>query len=569
MTRFLRAFGLTALLVCTICLALPQTARAQTPSSGFLALYYNGRALQGSPLLTRVEPVVNWSYSEGSSPAPGTVPATDFSTRWEGWYNMDRSGAWNIWYTSDDGGRVWIDNELVIDLWYDHAPLTRVKTKQYAAGYHLVRVEYYQGTGGMTSQLSLVPQGAFPDWMGEYFDNPYLLGAPRYRVNNADINFNWGEGSPDPGIPADNFSARWTREYHFAPGNYTFTATADDGIRVWVGDTLAIDAWVPQQPRTYERTVYLNGSVPVRVEYFEQGGNAVVNFYFQSAAQAPQSMGDETWRGEWFNNPTLLPPAVCEENAPQLQFNWNGNSPACGIGGQFFSARWDSTRNAPTTGFYTVKLLTDDGARVFVDDSLILDAWREQPPTAYSTTVYLEQGKHAWRVEYFQGAGGAQIALETVPGLLSFPPPAPASASEIVVDAQGPGWTQGGNPAAWHVASQGQGGGALWANNNAFLQPFYNWGRWYPPLTQARNYQVEVFIPAGAATTQHARYWIYHNGQADLVVVAQAQYRDQWVSLGTFAFAGEGGEYLALSDVTYECFACTKIVWDAVRFLPR
>lgn len=568
MTRMLRAVGFTAFLLGALVLGW-QTAHAQIPSDGFLATYYNGRALQGSPILTRLEPVVNWSYARGSSPAPGTVPSNEFSTRWEGWYKMEQSGAWTIYFTSDDGGRVWIDNELVMDLWYDHAPLTRVTTKQYAAGYHLVRVEYYQGAGDMTARLSLAPQGAFPDWMGEYFDNPYLLGAPRYRINDADINFNWGEGTPDARIPADNFSARWMRTYNFAPGSYTFTATADDGIRVWVGDTLAIDAWVPQQAKTFERTLYLNGSVPLRVEYFEQGGNAVVNFVFQTAVQPPAASGDETWRGAWYGNAALTPPTVCEESASQLQFKWNGSSPACGIGGQFFSARWDSTRPAPETGFYTVKLLTDDGARVFVDDTLVLDAWREQPPTAYSTTVYLEQGNHAWRVEYFQGAGGAQIALEIVPGVWSSPPPSSPAASEIVVDAQGPGWTQGGNGAAWHVASQGQGGSALWANNNAFLQPLYNWGRWYPPLTQARNYLVEVYIPADAATTQHARYWIYHNGQADMVVVPQAQYRDLWVSLGTFAFTGEGGEYVALSDVTYECFACAKIVWDAVRFSPR
>lgn len=473
MTRILRAVGFTAFLLSALVLGW-QTAHAQIPSDGFLATYYNGRALQGSPILTRLEPVVNWSYARGSSPSPGVVPSTEFSTRWEGWYKMEQSGAWTIYFTSDDGGRVWIDNELVMDLWYDHAPLTRVTTKQYAAGYHLVRVEYYQGAGDMTSRLSLAPQSAFPDWMGEYFDNPYLLGAPRYRINDADINFNWGEGSPDARIPADNFSVHWMRTYNFAPGSYTFTATADDGIRVWVGDTLAIDAWQPQQAKTYERTLYLNGSVPLRVEYFEQGGNAVVNLYFQPAVQPPTAPGDETWRGTWYGNAALTPPAVCEESASQLQFNWNSSSPACGIGGQFFSARWDSTRRAPATGFYTVKLLTDDGARVFVDDTLVLDAWLEQPPTAFSTTVYLEQGTHAWRVEYFQGAGGAQIALEIVPGVLTSLPQSLDSASEIVVDAQGPGWTQGGNGAAWHVASQGQGGSALWANNNAFLQPLYN-----------------------------------------------------------------------------------------------
>lgn len=566
--RIWRALALCALTLFFVGLGAAPRARAQIPNDGFLATYYRGGALQGEPLLTRVEPVVNWSYPAGESPAPGVVPATDFSARWEGWRNLDQAGMWTIFYTADDGGRVWIDNELVIDLWYDHAPMTRAQTKYLSAGYHLVRVEYYQSSGGMTSQLSLAPSGMFPDWMGEYFDNPYLVGAPRVRVNTPDINFNWGEASPDPSLPADNFSARWMRLYNFAPGNYTFTATADDGIRVWVGDTLAIDAWTPQQAKTYNATLYLDGVTPLRVEYFEQGGNAVVNFYFQAATQNFPVVAAEKWRGTWFDNPTLTPPSVCQTDVAQLQLNWDGNSPACGIGGQFFSARWDATRVTATAGFYTVKLLVDDGARVYVDDALILDAWREQPPTAYATTVYLDTGAHAWRVEYFQGAGGAQIALEIAPGVATFTPPSVPAADEIIVDAQGAGWTQGGG-AAWRVVANGRGGSALWTTNNAFLQPLRNWGRWYPPLTQARNYAVEVFIPADVATTHNARYLIYHNGQTDLALVPQAQYQDQWVSLGTFAFAGQGGEYVALSDVTYECYACAKIVWDAVRFIPR
>jgi hypothetical protein len=571
MTKALRwLLGFTAwILLGGLAASLPSTAHAQIPYTGFLAAYFNGRNLEGSPILTRVEPVVNWSYDTGGSPAPGVVPSTDFSARWEGWYMMDRPGAWTFTYTSDDGGRVWIDNELVVDMWYDHGPLTRAKTKPFAAGYHLIKIEYYQGVGGMTSQLTITPPGSFPDWMGEYFDNPYLLGEPRYRVNNVDINFNWGTGSPDPRIPSDNFSVRWTRLYNFAPGNYTFTATADDGIRVWVGDTLAIDAWVPQQARTYSATLYLNGTVPLRVEYFEQGGAAVVNFYFKASGQAPALPPDEIWRGTWFNNANLTPPSVCEENTPQLDFHWDGTSPACGIGGQFFSVRWDSARNAPVTGFYTVYLTVDDGARVFLDGALILDAWREQPPTNYSTTVYLNAGPHNWRVEYFQGAGGAQIALNLVPGVVPPPPPSPPPSADVIVDALGPGWTQGGNGAAWRSSPNGQGGGSLWTYNNAFLQPLYNWGRWYPPLTQARNYEVFVFIPAGVATTNNARYWIYHSGRYDSVAVAQAQYTNQWVSLGTYAFTAQGGENVSLSDVTYECYLCTTIVWDAVKFSPR
>ncbi len=107
MTKLLRSlFIATALSLLGILFAtLPQTTHAQTPYAGFLATYYNGRALQGSPILSRLEPVVNWSYDTNGSPAPGVVPPTNFSTRWEGWYMMEHPGAWMFTYTSDDGHR--------------------------------------------------------------------------------------------------------------------------------------------------------------------------------------------------------------------------------------------------------------------------------------------------------------------------------------------------------------------------------------------------------------------------------------------------------------------------------
>lgn len=539
------------------------------PASGFLANYYRGKNLEGAPIFTRTEPVINWSYEEGVSPVPGSIPATDFSARWEGWYVMDHPGAWTFTYTSDDGGRLWIDNELVVDVWYDHSPLTRAVTREFSAGYHLLRVEYYQNTGGMTSQLIITPPGKFSDWMGEYFDNPFIVGEPRLVRNDPEINFNWGTASPDARIPSDNFSARWTRLYNFAAGSYTFSATADDGIRVWVGDTLAIDAWVPQSPKTYTATLYLDGLVPLRVEYFEQGGDAVVNFFFAPATRNAPAPASEAWNGTYFNNATLTPPAACQQPTPQIAFEWNGDSPGCGVSAQTFSATWTSARNSPATAFYTVYLTVDDGVRVYVDDVKILDAWQEQPPSKYSTTVYLDAGLHTWRVEYFQASGGAQINLQIIAGVAAVQPVPASTPDDVILDAGSKGWTQGGNAASWRTSPDGRGGSALWTYNDAFVLPASAWGRWYAALPQARNYEVSVYIPANLGTTNNARYWIFHDGKYDSIVQAQAPYKNQWVSLGIFDFTGQGGEFVTLSAVTYECYLCTTVVWNAVKFSPR
>jgi len=90
------------------------------------------------------------------------------------------------------------------------------------------------------------------------------------------VNFDWGYGSPSPTVPGDYFSARWTRQVYFSAGTWTFTATTDDGVRVWVDNYAVIDKWFPQSRTNYSNSIYLAaGYHQVRVEYFEVTGVAV------------------------------------------------------------------------------------------------------------------------------------------------------------------------------------------------------------------------------------------------------------------------------------------------------
>lgn len=97
-------------------------------------------------------------------------------------------------------------------------------------------------TGGAAAQ-GPSPQHSDTVWQAYYWTNPNLTGDPQVQTVADRINFNWGTGGPGGGIPADNFSARWTRTVDLAAGRYRFTATSDDGIRVWVDGTLVIDQW--------------------------------------------------------------------------------------------------------------------------------------------------------------------------------------------------------------------------------------------------------------------------------------------------------------------------------------
>jgi hypothetical protein len=139
-----------------------------------------------------------------------------------------------------------------------------------------VKVKYYQAGGQGVAKLSWTAVGGtapvpIANWKGEYFNNTSLSGTPALVRDDANVNFNWGSGSPASSIVnADNFSVRWTRSLSFNPGRYRFTITSDDGARLWVNNQQIINAWHDHQPQTFNGEIDLSGgSVPLRVEYYE------------------------------------------------------------------------------------------------------------------------------------------------------------------------------------------------------------------------------------------------------------------------------------------------------------
>lgn len=120
------------------------------------------------------------------------------------------------------------------------------------------------------------------DWRGEYYSNISLSGAPALVRNDVVVSFNWGNGAPGPNLPADNFSARWTRSLNFPGGLYRFTVQADDGVRLWVDNGLIIDQWHDSSPTTYVADLKLaSGPHNLRLEYYERSGTGLIDLRWQ------------------------------------------------------------------------------------------------------------------------------------------------------------------------------------------------------------------------------------------------------------------------------------------------
>lgn len=114
------------------------------------AEYFANKTLEGKAVSQSDK---NIDFSWEKAPAPG-VPMTDFSARWTGTLLPSESGDCVITTTSDDGVRLWIDGNLVIDNWSDHAPTTDIAKIHVEKGKPIsFKLEFYQAAGGAVMQL--------------------------------------------------------------------------------------------------------------------------------------------------------------------------------------------------------------------------------------------------------------------------------------------------------------------------------------------------------------------------------------------------------------------------------
>jgi len=95
------------------------------------------------------------------------------------------------------------------------------------------------------------------------------------KVN--DLYFAWW-GSPLDGVNEDKFLTLSETEFTIAPGDYILELTSDDGVRLYLDGKLLINNWDIHEPETDEIAVKLGGSHRIRIEHFDAGGFATLDF---------------------------------------------------------------------------------------------------------------------------------------------------------------------------------------------------------------------------------------------------------------------------------------------------
>ena len=387
------------------------------PDTAYSAEYWNTPDESGIPTiptspadLTRDDETLDFDWGVGS---PGAGIAADhFVARWTKTVTLS-AGVYRFTGARDDGIRAYIDNVPVVDKWAFGNEEYSVD-KVVMSGPHELRVEHFEGAVDARAEFTydrigeVVP--AEGPYAAEYFANRDLAGSPVLTRTDPAIDFDWGGGGPDNGVPADNFSARWTQTINVAQASsYKFTATGDDGLRLYVDGQKVLDKWIPQSRTTYTVAYHLTaGPHQIALEYFEAGGDAVAQLRYEPTSDPapPPPPPTDPFAAEYFANRDLAGSPVLTRTDPAIDFDWGEGAPDPAVPVDRFSARWTRTKDY-AAGTYRFSVTGDDGVRVLVDGTQVINGWFYQPPTTYSADVPLSEGQHTVVVEYFEHTGGA------------------------------------------------------------------------------------------------------------------------------------------------------------------
>jgi glucose/arabinose dehydrogenase len=274
----------------------------------------------------------------------------------------------------------------------------------------------------------------------DYFAGKTLSGTAIATGCTDTVAYDWGYGSPEAAVPADNFSARYTATRTFAAGTYRFTLASDDGSRLLIdGQPVAgLNQWSDHSLNTVTADVTLTAAAhTITLEYYEGTGKAQLNLSYANAAQAPLPNPAAGWKGEYWNTPTAgaapafpTTAATYTRTDPAIDFAWDYGAPAPAINADKFMTRWSGQINFPAAGTYKVSTVADDGVRVKVKGATVLDEWRDQgPATREATFTVAAAGLSDVVVEYYEGTGTATAKVSLIPTSTTAPPPPPPPTS--------------------------------------------------------------------------------------------------------------------------------------------
>ncbi|MGH2688608.1 MAG: PA14 domain-containing protein, partial [Actinomycetota bacterium] len=157
-----------------------------TPSDRWKLEIWSNQDLAGTAIEQRYDAAGAGGFAfDWGNGGPSSCGTSDhFGVRFSRRVNLPDSTTYTFTTTTDDGVRLWVDGELVIDRWQNQARTSYTASRALSAGPHDLRMDHFDNTGQAYAGLSWVanvPQGSCPPGAIDLAD--YLLGSPEVRIH--------------------------------------------------------------------------------------------------------------------------------------------------------------------------------------------------------------------------------------------------------------------------------------------------------------------------------------------------------------------------------------------------
>jgi len=117
--------------------------------------------------------------------------------------------------------------------------------------------------------------------------------------------------------------------------------------------------------------------------------------------------------GTYFNNKTLTGPPALVRVDSTVPFDWGNAAPDPAVTADNFSVRWVGTVRVQTSGNYTFQTISDDGVRLSVNNTLVINNWTDHAATTNnSAAIALTAGvDYPLTLEFYENGGLAVMKL--------------------------------------------------------------------------------------------------------------------------------------------------------------
>jgi regulation of enolase protein 1 (concanavalin A-like superfamily) len=480
---------------------------------GLRGEYFNNTQMNGMPAVVRLDPVVDFNWGFGA-PA-GMTNGDNFSVRWSGEVEAQFSELYTLHLESDDGARLWFDDVLVIDNWFQRPFAESKATINLNAGQrYRIKIEYFEQIeaarvrllwSGPSTAKRLIPQSQFystaPE-LGRAVDTNAVALAELTAEMRPQSGGDWlqadiGRNAGGAMVQTNGVSMVrgtggniWGRidAFHYVyqalgtNGQIVVRVLNIEGIEPWgkaglmARESLAADAqhvslfgtvshgllfnlrhskggrsfdstdlqtdkpyWLKllRQGNQFSGYASLDGvtwrlvdTAMVEMEAEILVGIAVSSRSEKSECKAwfdnirieeaisPEALPVMTGSGdglrvEYYQNATLAGKPVRVRTEERLDYYWGGAPPIGRHAGRVYSARWSGEIQARTSEPYTIYLASLYGARVWVDEKLVLDSKDRPQQEDLQTRLNLVAGqRYLLRVETYDCRGDAQGRLK-------------------------------------------------------------------------------------------------------------------------------------------------------------